>query len=56
VPDALVDEISLVGPPDRIKARLQDWKAASKDGSVGTMLLGGGTSLELLRTAAEAVL
>jgi F420-dependent oxidoreductase-like protein len=56
VPDALVDEISLVGPPDRIKARLQDWKAVAKDGSIGTMLLGGGTSLELLRTAAEAVL
>jgi F420-dependent oxidoreductase-like protein len=26
VPDALVDEISLVGPKDRIRERLQDWK------------------------------
>lgn len=56
VPDKLVDEICLVGPPDRIKGRLQDWKAASKDGAIGTMLMGGGTSLEFLRVAAEAVL
>lgn len=26
VPDALVDEISLLGPPGRIRERLQDWK------------------------------
>lgn len=26
VPDALVDEISLVGPKERIRERLQDWK------------------------------
>jgi F420-dependent oxidoreductase-like protein len=55
VPDKLVDETALVGPPDRIKDRLQAWKAASKDGSVGTMLLGGG-GVEALRVCAEAVL
>src|SRR5258706_3791113 len=29
VPDALVDEIALVGPSDRIRARLQAWKHAA---------------------------
>jgi F420-dependent oxidoreductase-like protein len=55
VPDALVDETALVGPPERIKDRLQVWKAASKDHSVGTMLLGG-ASIDALRVIAEAVL
>ena len=55
VPDALVDETALVGPPERIKERLQAWKAASKDGSIGTMLLGG-ASIDALRACAEAVL
>ncbi len=36
VPDALVDEISLVGSPDRIKARLQRWI----DSPVTTLLAG----------------
>ena len=35
VPDALVDEIALVGPPDRIAARLKDWKAASSGNRIG---------------------
>ena len=30
VPDALIDETALVGPPERIKDRLQAWKAAGK--------------------------
>jgi F420-dependent oxidoreductase-like protein len=54
VPDALIDEIALVGPPDRIKARLQDWKAASAGNRIGTMLIAG-ASVEGLRLAAEAV-
>ena len=54
VPDALIDEIALVGPPDRIKARLKDWKAASSSNRIGTMLIAG-ASLEGLRLAAEAV-
>jgi len=55
VPDAFIDETALVGPPERIKERLQAWKAAARDGSIGTMLLGGATT-EALRVAAEAVL
>jgi len=55
VPDALVDETALVGPPERIKDRLQAWKAASKDHSIGTMLLGG-ADVDALRVCAEAVL
>src|SRR5205809_860547 len=41
VPDALIDETSLVGPADRIKHRLQAWKAIAKENQVGTLLLGG---------------
>src|SRR5262249_3066149 len=55
VPDALVDEPALIGPPARIKEWLQVWKAAAKDNGVGTMLLGG-ASIEALRVCAEAVL
>ncbi len=36
VPDALADEISLCGPADRIKERLQDWKKSS----VTTLMMG----------------
>lgn len=55
VPDRLVDEIALVGPADRIRGRLQDWKAVARDGQVGTLVLTGAT-VEALRVAAEAVL
>ena len=55
VPDALIEETALVGPPERIKERLKVWTAAAKDNSVGTMLLGG-ASIEALRVCAEAVL
>jgi F420-dependent oxidoreductase-like protein len=55
VPDALIDELCLVGSKERIQDRLQAWKDASKDGGVGTMLLGGAT-VEALRVVAEAVL
>ena len=55
VPDALIDEVSLVGPPDRIKDRLQVWKAAAKSGQIGTVLLNGVT-VDSVRLAAEAVL
>ncbi|MFV0297652.1 MAG: LLM class F420-dependent oxidoreductase [Hyphomicrobiaceae bacterium] len=54
VPDKLIDELALIGNADRIKGRLRDWKAASKDNQVGTMLLSGATP-EVLRLAAEAV-
>jgi F420-dependent oxidoreductase-like protein len=55
VPDSLVDEVSLVGSPERIKDRLQAWKAAGKTHEVGSMLLSG-VSAESLRVVAEAVL
>jgi F420-dependent oxidoreductase-like protein len=54
VPDKLIDEIALVGPADRIKGRLKDWKAASKDGRVGTMLIAG-ADMAGLRVLAEGV-
>ena len=55
VPDALIDETSLVGPADRIKHRLQAWKAIAKENQVGTLLLGGVT-IDSARVVAEAVL
>ncbi|MBI2739347.1 MAG: LLM class F420-dependent oxidoreductase [Rhodospirillales bacterium] len=55
VPDALVDEVSLVGSPERIKDRLQAWKEAGKSHEVGSMLLSDAT-VESLRVVAEAVL
>ena len=55
VPDKLIDQISLIGPADRIRGRLQDWKAVSKENKVGTMILTGATT-EALRVVAEAVL
>jgi alkanesulfonate monooxygenase SsuD/methylene tetrahydromethanopterin reductase-like flavin-dependent oxidoreductase (luciferase family) len=55
VPDALVDETSLVGSPDRIRERLQAWKDAGARHEVGSMLLSGVT-IASLRVAAEAVL
>jgi F420-dependent oxidoreductase-like protein len=53
VPDALIDETALVGPPDRIKARLKDWKHGSAGNKIGTMLLGG-VDVAAMRVIAEA--
>ena len=53
VPDSLVDATSLVGPADRIKGRVREWRAAAADGSVGSMLLSIKDS-ETLRAVAEA--
>jgi F420-dependent oxidoreductase-like protein len=55
VPDELVDEVSLVGPKERIVERLAAWKAAGAERQVDT-LLAGGASKEALRVLAEAVL
>jgi F420-dependent oxidoreductase-like protein len=54
VPDALIDETALVGPPDRVKGRIKEWKAAAAGGNVGSMLLGG-LDIAGLRVVAEAV-
>ena len=51
VPDALVDEVSLIGPRERIRDRIAAWKASP----VGTMCLGTG-QLDAVRTVAELVL
>jgi F420-dependent oxidoreductase-like protein len=56
VPDALVDEIALVGPADRIRDRLGAWKDAGKERHVDSMLLTGNASIEALRVVAEALL
>jgi F420-dependent oxidoreductase-like protein len=39
VPDELLDAVSLIGPADRIRERLQPWREAGKLGQVGSMLL-----------------
>jgi len=51
VPSAFADEISLVGPIERIRERVQAWEQSP----VTTILVHGG-SVEGLRQAAEAVL
>jgi len=55
VPDALVDEVALVGPEDRIRDRLKAWKEAGKKGQVGSLLAGTG-DVNALRVLAEEVL
>jgi len=50
VPDALADEISLAGPPARIRERMQAWKA-----SPVTMILAGTRDPLALRALADAV-
>jgi alkanesulfonate monooxygenase SsuD/methylene tetrahydromethanopterin reductase-like flavin-dependent oxidoreductase (luciferase family) len=54
VPDALIDEISLVGTRERIHDRLQAWRGLAKDHRIGTLVLTGATP-EALRVVAEAV-
>jgi alkanesulfonate monooxygenase SsuD/methylene tetrahydromethanopterin reductase-like flavin-dependent oxidoreductase (luciferase family) len=55
VPDALVDDVALVGPADRIRDRAQRWIEAGKQKHVGTMVLGTG-QVEALRLMAELML
>jgi F420-dependent oxidoreductase-like protein len=55
VPDALIDETSLVGSKERVKDRLEAWKEVAEDHRVGALLLAG-ASPEALRVVAEAVL
>jgi alkanesulfonate monooxygenase SsuD/methylene tetrahydromethanopterin reductase-like flavin-dependent oxidoreductase (luciferase family) len=51
VPDALIDEVALVGPRDRIRERLDAWRQSGV-----TTLLVGARDAETLRTLAELVL
>ena len=55
VPDALVDEVALVGPKERIVEQLAVWQDAGKQRHVGSLLTRG-ASREALRILAEAVL
>lgn len=55
VPDALVDEVALVGPADRIRDRVTAWTAAGAKGHVSS-LLAAGASPAAMRVLAECVL
>jgi F420-dependent oxidoreductase-like protein len=55
VPDALIDETSLIGPKEYIRDRLQAWKEIAADHRVGSLVLAG-ADLAALRIVAEAVL
>jgi F420-dependent oxidoreductase-like protein len=55
VPDKLIDEISLVGPAERIKDRLAAWMDVAKSGHLGTMVLKG-ANVDVMRVVAETVL
>jgi hypothetical protein len=55
VPDSFVDEVSLTGPAGKITERLQDWKAASKQKKVKSLLARANTSAEI-QVLAKAVL
>lgn len=55
VPDNLVDDVSLVGPPSRVRDHLQRWKEAGNKGHVGSFLASG-ASIEALRLLAEEIL
>lgn len=55
VPDALVDDLALVGPRERIADRLAAWKQAGAKGHIGTLITSG-ASIEAVRALAEEVL
>jgi F420-dependent oxidoreductase-like protein len=55
LPDALIDETSLVGPGERIRERLAAWQEIARDHRVGTLLLAGADAAAM-RVIAEAVL
>ncbi|HVB15582.1 MAG TPA: LLM class F420-dependent oxidoreductase [Stellaceae bacterium] len=55
VPDALIDEISLVGPAGRIRDRLQAWQEAARQNAIGSLVLTG-ADRAAMRVIAEAVL
>ena len=53
VPDALIDEISLVGPADRVRDRLQAWRELAKKNWIGSLVLLG-ADIAAMRLIAEA--
>jgi F420-dependent oxidoreductase-like protein len=55
VPDALVDDVALVGPEARIRDRLKVWKEAGGKRHVDSLLVGGGQP-RALEIVAEEIL
>src|SRR5437764_11572158 len=55
VPDALIDEISLIGPPAMIRDRLKAWQEIARKNWVGSLMLAGADAAAM-RVIAEAVL
>ena len=55
VPDALIDEISLVGGKDRIVDRLNAWQDLARRHEIGSLVLSGADT-DAMRVVAEAVL
>jgi len=55
VPDALIDETSLIGPRERIRDRLDAWRELARDHRVGSLVLAG-ADRQAMRLVAEAVL
>ncbi len=55
VPDALIDDVALVGSKDRIRDRLQAWISAGRQHLVGTMIVAT-SDMAALRLIAETVL
>ena len=55
VPDELIDQVALTGPASKITERLQDWKSASKENKIHSLLARVSNSQEL-QVLAKAVL
>lgn len=55
VPDRMIDDLALVGPAERIKDRLEAWKAAARGHRIDT-LINVGPSMDSIQVLAEAVL
>ena len=53
VPDQLVDDTALVGPPGHIREQLTRWKDAAARGHVGTMIVSLGAPEEARFLAEE---
>jgi hypothetical protein len=54
VPDALIEETSLIGPRERIRDRLQAWQELARHHRIGSLVLAGATP-QAMRIVAEAV-
>ena len=55
VPDQLLDDLHLIGPADRIRERLADWKDCERRGGVDLLLVNGAQA-DALRLMAEELL